>query len=126
MRRSCLLALLAAHVWPAQAGAQARNDMVLDYDRQVFAQREAAGPMMEKEEAAPPPQARQAMIEAPARARPVLMRSLPLGEDLALGIGRFAIHAPPRPATNVEPLRASAESTVRDGSMAAVGLRMSF
>ena len=51
---------------------------------------------------------------------------LPLGEDAAIGVGRFSVPEPPRPRTNLERERAPSDLARERQGIGGLGLRMNF
>lgn len=64
--------------------------------------------------------------QAGAPRRNSLIATMPLSEDLTLGVGRFSVVEIARPATHVEPAHRAADVRRRDRGIAAVGINLRF
>ena len=65
-------------------------------------------------------------LREPSRASSGMLARLPVGEDAAIGIGRFSIVEPSRPQTNTERERDPMTIRRREQGIGGLGLRITF
>ena len=64
--------------------------------------------------------------EPPGRSSSGMLARLPVGDDAAIGIGRFSVLETSRPATNIERERDPMSIRRREQGIGGVGLRITF
>lgn len=62
----------------------------------------------------------------PGRTATGMLAAVPVGEGAAFGFGRFSVAEPPRPRTNLEPVRDPSDITRRRRGIGGLGLRIAF